>query len=89
MHSKGVIHRDLKPENLLNSFGVVKISDFGWSVYAPNDQRRETICGTPDYVPPEMLKGEKYNSAVDLWSLGILAYEFATGKPPFETFSPK
>ena len=87
MHSKGVIHRDLKPENLLNAFGVIKICDFGWAVYAPNHERRETICGTPDYVPPEMLFGQKYNTEVDVWSLGILLYEFITGKPPFETQS--
>ena len=84
MHSKDVIHRDIKPENLLNSFGTIKICDFGWAVYAP-DVLRETFCGTPDYVPPEMIKGDRYDQRVDVWSLGILCYEFLTGKPPFET----
>lgn len=60
MHSKNVIHRDIKPENLLNSFGTIKICDFGWAVYAP-DSQRETFCGTPDYVPPEMIKGDRYD----------------------------
>ena len=56
MHSKNVIHRDIKPENLLKCFGTIKISDFGWSCHAPGD-RRKTLCGTRDYMPPEMCKG--------------------------------
>lgn len=50
LHSKGVIHRDIKPENLLLSFGKVKIADFGWSTLMAN--RRETLCGTLDYLAP-------------------------------------
>ena len=53
LHSKNVIHRDIKPENLLLGLnGELKIADFGWSVHAPGD-RRSTLCGTPDYLPPE------------------------------------
>jgi serine/threonine protein kinase len=60
IHSKEVIHRDIKPENLLNSQGTIKIADFGWSVYAPHESRRETLCGTLDYLPPEMVKGDTH-----------------------------
>jgi len=61
LHSKEVIHRDIKPENLLNSQGTIKIADFGWSVYAPQEGRRETLCGTLDYLPPEMVVGDKHD----------------------------
>lgn len=83
-HSKGVIHRDIKPENLLLSHsGQLKIADFGWSVHSPNT-RRATVCGTLDYLPPEMVKNLKHDYTVDLWSTGVLCYELITGKPPFE-----
>ncbi|KAH6624225.1 kinase-like domain-containing protein [Chaetomium sp. MPI-SDFR-AT-0129] len=88
LHRKHVIHRDIKPENILVGIhGEIKISDFGWSVHAPNN-RRNTLCGTLDYLPPEMIKsGSKdnwYNEKVDLWSLGVLMYEFLVGEAPFE-----
>ena len=84
LHENSIIHRDLKPENLLNSFGVIKLADFGWSVFAPeHGNKRKTFCGTMDYVPPEMVQGEKYDYHTDNWSIGILAYEFVTGNPPF------
>lgn len=83
-HSKRVIHRDIKPENLLlGSAGELKIADFGWSVHAPSS-RRTTLCGTLDYLPPEMIEGRMHDEKVDLWSLGVLCYEFLVGKPPFE-----
>lgn len=83
-HSKRVIHRDIKPENLLlGSTGELKIADFGWSVHAPSS-RRTTLCGTLDYLPPEMIEGRMHDEKVDLWSLGVLCYEFLVGKPPFE-----
>jgi len=86
-HSKKVIHRDIKPENLLLDVrGDLKIADFGWSVHAPSS-RRATMCGTLDYLPPEMVAGEFHDDKVDLWSLGVLCYEFLVGKPPFETAS--
>lgn len=78
------MHRDLKPENLLNSFGKIKLSDFGWSVHAPSN-RRATMCGTLDYLPPEMINHESYTRHVDIWCIGILTYEFVVGKPPFES----
>lgn len=84
-HSKKVIHRDIKPENLLLGIqGELKISDFGWSVHAPSS-RRTTLCGTLDYLPPEMVEGRVHDEKVDLWSVGVLCYEFLVGSPPFET----
>ncbi|KAJ3484744.1 hypothetical protein NLG97_g6982 [Lecanicillium saksenae] len=88
LHRKHVIHRDIKPENILVGIhGELKISDFGWSVHAPNN-RRKTMCGTLDYLPPEMLRPGQtdnfYNEKVDLWSLGVLTYEFLVGEAPFE-----
>eukprot|EP01134_Creolimax_fragrantissima_P002267 CFRG2267T1 len=83
-HAKHVIHRDIKPENLLLGLtGELKIADFGWSVHAPSN-RRTTMCGTLDYLPPEMVEGRAHDDKVDLWSLGVLCYEFLVGKPPFE-----
>jgi aurora kinase A len=83
-HSKKVIHRDIKPENLLLDLkGDLKIADFGWSVHAPTS-RRGTMCGTLDYLPPEMIEGKTHDEKVDIWSLGILTFEFLVGKPPFE-----
>lgn len=81
-----MIHRDIKPENLLNCLGTIKLADFGWSVYAPSN-RRETMCGTLDYLPPEMVnsKHPSYDKSIDVWSLGILAFEFTCGFPPFES----
>ncbi|KAG6039706.1 Serine/threonine-protein kinase ark1 [Claviceps citrina] len=88
LHRKHVIHRDIKPENILVGIhGELKISDFGWSVHAPNN-RRKTMCGTLDYLPPEMIKpgssDNYYTEKVDLWSLGVLTYEFLVGEAPFE-----
>lgn len=85
LHKKHVMHRDIKPENILVGIhGELKISDFGWSVHAPNN-RRNTMCGTLDYLPPEMIKPGSaenfYNEKVDLWSLGVLTYEVSADAP--------
>jgi serine/threonine protein kinase len=83
-HSKHIIHRDIKPENLLLGYrGEVKIADFGWSVHAPSS-RRNTLCGTLDYLPPEMIENKEHDHSVDIWALGVLTYEFLVGSPPFE-----
>ncbi|KAI1052654.1 hypothetical protein LB507_009790, partial [Fusarium sp. FIESC RH6] len=90
LHRKNIIHRDIKPENILvGMYDELKISDFGWSVHSPS-RRRETTCGTLDYLPPEMIRlgstdfGRFYDEKVDVWSLGVLIYEFLVGVPPFE-----
>ena len=86
-HSKHIIHRDIKPENLLMGYNnEIKIADFGWSIHAPSS-RRQTLCGTLDYLPPEMVEGKDHDETVDIWTLGILLYEFLVGSPPFETES--
>nr|CAD2163282.1 unnamed protein product [Meloidogyne enterolobii] len=87
-HSKKIIHRDIKPENiLLCDDGQIRIADFGWAVHAMN--RRKTMCGTLDYLPPEMIFKMHHDEKVDYWSVGVLCYEFLTGKPPFETEEQK
>jgi len=85
LKQRGVVHRDIKPENLLvGSDGTVKLSDFGWAVHAVGSEaRRSTLCGTPEYVAPEMLLSTSYTHTVDNWSLGVLSYELVTGRTPF------
>lgn len=83
-HQRHIIHRDIKPENLLiGEKQELKIADFGWSVHAPSS-RRMTLCGTLDYLAPEMIEGQEHDQSVDVWSLGVLCYEFLIGNPPFE-----
>lgn len=88
IHKKHVIHRDIKPENILNSLGVLKVADFGWSIHSPSKQRK-TFCGTLDYLPPEIIESNSHDNNVDLWCLGVLIYEFCVGSPPFEANTQK
>ncbi|XP_051912309.1 uncharacterized protein LOC127594487 [Hippocampus zosterae] len=67
LHGEGVIHRDIKPENILRCNGTIKLSDFGWSVYSP-ERDRKTFCGTLDYVSPDIVLGNHYDHRVDVWS---------------------
>lgn len=63
----------------------MKICDFGWAANKmTKDELRSTYCGTPLYLSPEILKGQKYDEKVDLWAIGILAYELLLGKSPFD-----
>lgn len=88
LHSHRVIHRDLKLGNLfLNDKMEVKIGDFGLATKVEFDgERKRTICGTPNYIAPEVLEGKQGHSyEVDIWSLGVIIYTLIIGKPPFET----
>jgi len=78
------IHRDLKPENLLLDAGDnILVADFGCTASVGRKRLRNSLCGTPDYLAPEMLKNEPYSDTVDVWTIGILSYEFLVGKTPF------
>jgi protein-serine/threonine kinase len=81
-----IIHRDIKPENiLLDADGAVKLADFGWSNFFNEDhQKRQTYCGTPEYLAPEMIKQSGHDKSLDIWNLGVLLFELLTGSPPFE-----
>ena len=87
LHKAGIIYRDLKPENiLLDGEGHVRLTDFGLSkqgIFKDSEEQAFTICGTPEYLAPEIIRGEGHGCAVDWWSLGALMYEMHTGKPPF------
>jgi serine/threonine protein kinase len=91
-HARGVAHRDIKPENLLLDFkGRLKLADFGTAAEDGNDSGaapRLTFAGTPDYLAPEVASNEGHDRRVDVWAMGVLAFELLAGFPPFKASSP-
>lgn len=87
LHSKNIIYRDLKPENLLISEdGFLKLTDFGFAKIV--ETRTFTLCGTPEYLAPEILLNQGHGKPVDWWTLGILIYEMNAGIDPFTDDDP-
>jgi serine/threonine protein kinase len=87
LHASDIAYRDLKPENLLiDKDGHVKITDFGFAKVV-ND-KTFTLCGTPEYLAPEIIQSKGHNKAVDWWALGVLVFEMLAGYPPFYDDNP-
>ncbi|KAL4483652.1 hypothetical protein ABPG72_006718 [Tetrahymena utriculariae] len=84
LHKHNIIYRDLKPENvILDKEGYIRISDFGLSKDNIEEQTAFSVCGTPEYLAPEILNNSGHGKPVDWWALGNLIYEMLTGLPPF------
>nr|XP_053600131.1 cAMP-dependent protein kinase catalytic subunit alpha-like [Plodia interpunctella] len=87
LHHCSVIHRDVKPENVFISInGYIKLGDFGFCKVIKT--RTWTLCGTPEYLAPEIIMSKGYTMAVDWWALGVLIYEMVAGYPPFYNSDP-
>ncbi|OMJ10255.1 cAMP-dependent protein kinase catalytic subunit PRKX [Smittium culicis] len=87
LHKHNIIYRDMKPENLLlDREGHIKIADFGFAKYVTD--RTWTLCGTPEYLAPEIIRGKGHGKPVDWWAIGILIFEMIVGYPPFYDNNP-
>lgn len=86
IHKSGFTHRDIKGDNIfVSEEGEIKIGDFGTNNLTTNCK---TFVGTPNWMAPELIKEKKYDSRVDIWSVGILALELARGEPPYYKLAP-
>jgi len=84
IHERGYTYRDLKPENLLvDKDGYIRICDFGFAKRLREGEKTATLCGTPEYLAPELVLSRGHNRGVDYWALGVLIYELITGNTPF------
>lgn len=84
LHQRGIVYRDLKPENLmLDINGYLRLVDLGFAKRVPLGNKTWTFCGTPEYIPPEVIANTGHTLSADYWSLGILVYELLTRKTPF------
>ena len=84
LHSQNIFHRDIKPENiLLDGKGSFKLCDFGFSALFGNGENRQTLCGTKEYLAPEVIASEYQDDKVDIWCMGVLLYELVHKRPPF------
>ena len=90
LHSKNIIYRDLKPENILiNKNGYLKLTDFGFAKQLDSEKAKTyTLCGTPEYLAPEIILNKGHGKAVDWWTLGILLFEMLVGIDPFSDDEP-
>ncbi|KAJ0402365.1 hypothetical protein P43SY_004598 [Pythium insidiosum] len=86
-HERGITHRDLKPENLLyadeSENAKIKIADFGFAKLVTAETNMSTMCGTPGYYAPEIVRKQPYDNKCDIWSLGVITYILLCGFPPF------
>ena len=88
-HNRKIVHRDLKPENILidKKFNV-KLCDFGWCMELGVEAGRKSMCGTNEYMAPEVLANQIQDYRVDIWAMGILLYEMIHKKAPFRGNTP-
>lgn len=88
LHTKRTIYRDLKPENVLIArSGHIRLADFGFAKVLKDSERTHSLCGSPEYIAPEVTKGTGHSYGADWWSCGVFIYELLFGKTPFQAAS--